>query len=68
MIKNNITEYHCDPWMGSPEREHYYEMEDKRGQVNYRNHIFIMSHRPGRQGRGGSDGSPDSLSITRVIL
>lgn len=68
MIDDNIAKYHCAPWSYSPINEHYHEMQSVRGgQVNYRGHIFVVTHLPGRRGLGGmDDGSPESVNIIKI--
>lgn len=69
MIDNNLTEYLCDPWMGNPQKTHFAEMRETRGQVNHRGEIFVVTHAGGSRGMGGMDeGSPPSVTITRIIL
>ena len=67
MIASSLYVYSCDPWCVSPMDDHYQSASSLNGQVNYKNEIFVVSHRPGRHGRGGMDmGNPASVSITRI--
>ncbi len=67
MIAHDLWEYRCDPWCAEPVASNYMSASGARGQVEYRGETFVVQHIPGREGRGGMDeGSPPSVSITRV--
>jgi len=67
MIENGLFEYSCDPWYIAPGAQNYESIKRIKGQVNYGNDIFIVSHRAGSSGCGGmSEGSPNSATIYRI--
>ena len=67
MIKNDLFEYSADPWCRSPIDEHFASMQGYAGQVDYNGEIFVVTRHSGHHGMGGMDqGSPESVSITRI--
>jgi hypothetical protein len=67
MIDNDLYTYSADPWCREPIAEHYESLRDYNGQVDYKDEIFVVTHRSGSNGMGGMDqGSPPSVAITRI--
>ena len=67
MIDNDLYTYSADPWCREPIAEHYASLEGYSGQVDYKDEIFVVTHRSGSSGMGGMDqGTPASVSITRI--
>jgi len=67
MIDDGLSEYRCDPWCRVPMNEHFASLKDIKGQVNYKDEIFVVTHNAGSRGMGGMDqGSPESVSIIKI--
>lgn len=68
MLKNDLFFYLCDPWYVQPGPKHYFSVMSKRGQVNYKGEVFLITHNEiARFGRiSMAMGAPDNIIITRA--
>ena len=67
MIENDLWEFCCDPWQVEPGQSHYESVEKIKGQITYRNEIFIIVHSPAVNSPGGmAMGTPKRVRIFRV--
>jgi len=64
MIKEGLYEYSTDTWGGDDRTEDYYSVMESKGQVNYKDEVFVITHTDG--GGAGMGAYPPTASILRI--
>ena len=67
MIDNKLRRYQVDTWSGDAALIHFNQMSPIHGIVKYRKRAFLIEHTAAKKGMGGmDDGSPESITITKI--
>ena len=64
MIAEGLYEYSTDTWGGDDRTENYYSVLESKGQVNYKDEVFVVTHTDG--GGAGMGAYPPTASILRI--